>query len=113
MKVSHAYCLSDGVDPFMLQETASGEQISTLQKELEQLHASAAHMKPHLEAAQQSQTDAQVTDPCLAAVSMLSMRLQASSRFPVALRFFADRLSISFCFCLSCCSSNACCQSCE
>ncbi len=44
----------------MLQEAASGEQMSTLQKELEQLHASVGHMKLHLEAAQQSQIDAQV-----------------------------------------------------
>ena len=97
----------------MLQEAASGEKISTLHKELEQLHASAAHMKVHLEAAQQSQTDAQVPAPCLAAASMLSARLQAPSRFPVALLFFADRHSISFCFCLSCCPSDAFCQSCE
>ena len=57
----------------MLQEAASGEQMSTLQKELEQLHASVAHMKVHLEVAQQSQRDAQVPDPCLATVSMLSV----------------------------------------
>ena len=94
----------------MLQEAATGEQMSTLQKELEQLHASAAHMKV-LEAARQSQTDAQVPDPCLAAVSMLSKRLQASSRCPAAFLFSACRLCSSFCFCLSCCSWIARCQS--
>ena len=89
----------------MLQEAASGEQMSILQKELQQLHASVEHMKEHLEAGQQSQTNAQVADPCLAAGSVLSMfRSQVSSRLPAASLFFADRLSISFCFCLSCCS---------
>ena len=95
----------------MLQEAATGEQMSTLQKELEQLHASAAHMKLHLEAARQSQTGAQVPHPCLAAVSMLSKRLQASSRCPAAFLFSARRLCSSFCFCLSCCSLIARCQS--
>jgi len=85
----------------MPQEAATGEQMSTLQKELEQLHASAAHMKLHLEAARQSQTDAQVPDPCLAAVSTLSKRLQAPSRCPAAFLFSACRLSSSFCFCFS------------
>ncbi len=64
-------CLMVLIHPFILQEAVFGEQVSTLQQELEQLHDSAANMKVHLEAAQQSQTDAQVLDPCLAAISML------------------------------------------
>ncbi|KAL0039425.1 hypothetical protein WJX79_007675 [Trebouxia sp. C0005] len=51
-------------------EAAFGEQVSTLQKELDQLHASAGHMKLHLEAAQQSQIDAQ------AEASRLQLELQ-------------------------------------
>ncbi|KAL0028060.1 hypothetical protein WJX77_004125 [Trebouxia sp. C0004] len=46
----------------LAKEAASGEQMSTLQKELKQLRASARHMKLHLEAAQQSQIDAQVEE---------------------------------------------------
>ncbi len=92
-------CLMVLIHPFILQEAVFGEQMSTLQKELEQLHASAAHMKVHLEAAQQSQTDAQVPAPCLAAVLMLSMRLEVSSRYPAALLLFADRLAMPFCSC--------------
>jgi len=34
-----------------------------------------------------------------------------SFKFPAASLFFADRLHISFCFWLSCCSLIACCQS--
>ena len=44
----------------MLQEAASGEQMTALQKELEQLRTYAEQMKVDLEAAQQRQIDTQV-----------------------------------------------------
>ena len=59
----------------MLQEAASGGQMSKLQKELEQLRTDAGQMKVHLQAATQSQMDAQVPRSCLTVVSMPAMRL--------------------------------------
>ena len=63
----------------MLQEAASGEQVSKLQKELKQLRTNFGQMDVHLQAAQQSQTDAQVPPSCLDAVSILG----AVAQFPV------------------------------
>ncbi len=58
----------------MLQEAASGGQMSKLQKELEQLRTDAGQMKVHLQAATQNQMNAQVPRSCLT-VSMPAMRL--------------------------------------
>ena len=83
----------------MLQEAASGEQMSTLQKELEQLHTSAGHMKGQIDAAQQSQIDAQVPDSCLAAIAMLAMRL-------ALLRSCTLGISITLCHTASCADTS-------
>ena len=68
-----------GCDMPMLQEAASGEQMSKLQKDLEQLRTNFGQTKVHLQAAQQSQRDAQVPPSCLDAVSILG----AVAQFPV------------------------------
>ena len=58
----------------MLQEAASGEQMAKLQKELEQLRTNTGQMKVSVQAAQQSQRDAQVPPSCLDTVPMLGTR---------------------------------------
>ena len=58
----------------MLQES-SGEQMSTFQKELEQLHTSTGQMKVDLQATQHSQIGTQAPDPCPAVLAMPLMRL--------------------------------------
>ena len=89
----------------MLQEAASGEHVSKLQEELEQLRTNFGQMKVHLQAAQQSQTDAQVLPSCLDTVSILATRLGllhsflSIPLFSVALLFLADdRFIPSLCF---------------
>jgi len=76
----------------MLQEAASAEHTAALQKELEQLHTSAGHMKVHLEAAQQSQLDAQVPGCFVDACNVLS--------FHHDLLLFVDVCFALFCFVL-------------
>ena len=66
----------------MLQEAASGEQMAKLQKELEQLRTNSGQMKVHVQAAQQSQRDAQVPPSCLDTVPILGTR-GAIAQFPV------------------------------
>ncbi len=74
----------------MLQEAASGEQMTALQKELEQLRTYAGQMKVHLEAAKQSQIDAQVPDCFVDACNVLS--------FHHDLDLFVDVCFVLFCF---------------
>ena len=82
----------------MLQEAASGEQMSKLQKELEQLRTDAGQMEVHLQAAKQSQMDAQVPRLCLDVVSMPAMRL-------AMLRDFLPR--VLCCFAVVCRSAHS------
>ena len=63
---------SDDLDAEKLQQQLAEAQIFKLQKNLEQLHTGAGQMNVHLQAAQQSQRDAQVPGCFVDACHMLS-----------------------------------------
>ncbi len=88
----------------MLQEAASAEHTAALQEELEQLHTSAGHMKVHLEAAQQSQLDAQVPGCFVDACNVLSFHhdLVLFVLFCFVLFCFVLFCFVLFCFVLFC-----------